>query len=220
MSRSSVYTILSALTQKGLVSTTQQNDIKQFIAQDIESYELLLQKESNHLQKRFGALEEVRKALTQTTPDASHLPNISFFEGQEGLKKVYMTMMRNARKDETLFLLRDEFVWRPEWSFIFEEEWSQRVARIKTEKGIHTKLLVNPSKVEKNSRALYDTKDALEYRFLEQKHSVTNFAMYIMGDTVATMSMEQGNLMGILTINQNIAENQRQIFEGLWDGAE
>lgn len=217
LSRSSVYTVLSALIAKGLVATTYKNEVKQFIAQDYDALKEFLVAEEHQLKNRFEALKNIQSTLTTISHTTTrHVPNISFFEGQEGLKKVYMTMMRTARKDDTLYLLRDEFVWHDDWKFIFEQEWSTRVAKLKQEKNIRTLLLVNQSDIEKKAENLYKTKTGLRYRFLPKKHSVTDFATYIMGDMVAIMSMESNNLVGISITNQNIADNHKQIFNTLW----
>ena len=201
------------------MATTHKNEVKQFVAQDFESMQQLLDVEKKALDTKQSALADVKETLSAIVYSSNHVPNVTFFEGQEGLKRVYMNMMRNANKGDTLYLLRDEFVWEDEWKFIFEEEWSDRVARIKKERDIHTKLLINNSNEEKKAQPIYKSKDDLEFRFLSKKHPVASFAVYVIGDSVATMSMETGNLLGTLVTNQNIADNYKQIFNNLWANA-
>ncbi len=216
LSRSSVYTTLHALTAKGLVSTTYKNNVKQFIAQDHTTLEQLLQKEKNELDGKFKMLEALKDTFTMFGRKGLNVPQVVIFEGQEGLKKVYLSMMREAPPESTLYLLRDEFVWQKDWEFIFAQDWHDRVKRLKIEKNIHTKLLVNRSPVEARSNKLYQTKKALEFRFLPKQHAVKQFAMYIIGDITSILSMEQNNLVGIKITNQHLADNFKTLFESLW----
>jgi hypothetical protein len=145
-----------------------------------------------------------------------NVPQMVIFEGQEGLKKVYLSMMREAPPKSILYLLRDEFVWQKDWEFIFEQDWHNRVKRLKIEKDIHTKLLVNRSPIETKSKKFYQSKKALECRFLPSQHSVKQFAMYIIGDIVSILSMEKNNLVGIKITNQHLADNFTNLFQAIW----
>lgn len=218
LSRSSVYTTLSSLVSKGLVGTTHKNDIKQFIAQDHGALEALVKKEKESVEKKTKLVETLKKTL-YSAPHDMQLPHVVFFEGQEGLKKIYLSMMRQAPEKATLYLLRDEFVWQPEWKFIFDLDWHARVKRWKTEKDIRTKLLINPSLIEKDHAKFYKTKKALEVRYLPTTHMVQQFAIYVLGDTIAILSMESNNLMGIQIVNAHVANNYRNMFAALWDGS-
>ena len=216
LSRSSVYTTLNSLIAKGLVGTTYKNDVKQFIAQDHSTLEQLLKKEKGNLEEKFRILELLRDSFQFFSKSNLNIPQIIFFEGQEGLKKIYLSMMRQAQSKSILYLLRDEFVWQPEWKFIFEQDWHERVKRLKIEKNIHTKLLINASRVEKQHSKSYQSKKELEYRFLPPKNLIKQFAIYIIGDIVSILSMEKNNLVGVKITNHHFADNFVNLFESLW----
>jgi sugar-specific transcriptional regulator TrmB len=215
--RSTVYTILNTLIAQGLVATTHKNNIKQFIAQDAQSIEQILQKERKVLVQRFEALEQLKISMKELSNTSLHVPKVVFFEGQEGLKKAYVSMMRDARKEDVLYLLRDEFVWQPDWQFIFESDWHDRIKQYKVEKNIHTQLLINDSDIERNQKKTYTSKRGLEYRFIPKEHSISQFAIYILGDVVNILSIEQHNLIGVNITNKHIANNLVQMFLGLWE---
>lgn len=216
LSRSSVYTTLNSLIAKGLVGTTYKNDVKQFIAQDHSTLEQLLKKEKDSLDEKFKILELLRDSFQFFSKSNLNIPQVIFFEGQEGLKKIYLSMMRQAQQKATLYLLRDEFVWQPEWKFIFEQDWHERVKRLKIEKDIKTKLLINNSKIENAHAKFYKSKKDLECGFLPSKNSIRQFAIYIIGDIVSILSMEKNNLVGIKITNQHFADNFKNLFETLW----
>jgi sugar-specific transcriptional regulator TrmB len=214
--RSSVYTTLSTLIAKGLVGTTYRNNVKQFVAEDYGTLGNILAKERKNVEEKFKVFSLLEKHIATQVRTTVAIPRVVFFEGQEGLKKIYLSMMRQAPQGATLYLLRDEFVWADSWKFIFEEEWHERVKRLKVEKDIHTKILVNNSKEEHSRKRIYASKKALTYKFLPKKHSVSKFAVYILGDTVSILSTEEKNFVGIQITDNHFAKNFQNIFNTLW----
>jgi len=166
------------------------------------------------LEKRAKVLVSIKDSLASQSAKDTLVPHIVFFEGQEGLKKIYLSMMRNAPKNAVRYLLRDEFVWRPEWRF--GSEWDERLDRWKKEKNITTKLLVNPSKTEKAQSRFYRSLKDHSVRYLNAANAVSDYGLYIIGDTVAILSIEKNNLIGIQITNQHLAENFKQVFAGIW----
>ncbi len=220
LSRSSVYTVLTALGAKGLVGTTYKNNVKQFVVEDIDALEQMLLSEKRIADERLKKFSELRKQLTDKKQQEKNIPQILFFEGQGGLKKIYLSMMRKAAPNTTLLLIRDEFVWQQEWSFIFESPWHDRIKKIKTEKNITTKLLINKSPTEKKHLPLYQSKKKLLFNFLPQASPINQFALYILDDMCSILSIEQGNLAGVHITNQRIADNFKALFEGLWNDSQ
>lgn len=216
LSRSSVYTSLSALSGKGLVGTAYRNEIKQFVAEDLDALDQLLQNEENLLAKKKTVLEEINLAVKAMGSNSINIPEVVVFEGQDGLKKIYLSMLRQAKPGETMLIIRDEFVWSESWQFVFGPEWHAKVKRLRQEKDIKTKMLVNDSILERKKMAYYQSRKGLEVKYLAPKKAVHNFAMYIIGDTVSILSMENNNLVGVKMVNRHLAENHRVLFNNLW----
>lgn len=226
LSRSSVYTTLSSLISKGLVGTTYKNEVKQFVAQGFDSLQALVKKERETLSEKETALKSIEKSFEEAAGAAADplssrsglagIPRIIFFEGQEGLKKIYKSMLWSAPKNSTMYILRDEFVWNKEWAFIFSPEWHASVKEIRTKKNIRTKLLINDSPAEKKQAKFYSTRKGFERRFLPKAHSLSDFAIYIINDDVSILSMERNNLVGIRMTNKNIARNFMAMFDAMW----
>ena len=136
---------------------------------------------------------------------------------QHGSLSIYLAMLREAPMGASMCILRDEFIWQPEWSFIFGDEWRARVRRFKAEKRVSTRLLINPSPQERKQAAWYRARPQLERRYL--KRPVTAFGLYLVGDTAAVLSIEHHNLLGVRIADRHLTANFRLLFEGLWDGA-
>jgi len=216
LSRSSVYTTLNSLIAKGLVGTSYKNETKQFIAQDLSVLEQYLKKEKEQINQKFQTLESLKINLQSVVNQKFNLPQIIFFEGQEGLKKIYLSMLIDAPKNSTLYLLRNEFVWEPSWQFIFDTEWHEKTKYHKINKNISTKILINDSEIEHQNLKVYQSRKKLEVKYLSKEDSVKDFAMYIIGDVVSILSMENTNLVGIKITNQNLADNFKNIFNSIW----
>ncbi len=216
LSRSSVYTALNALIGKGLVGTTYHNDVKQFSAEDPEALEQLLASKQQTLKHQASILASLKPLLIGAKEPAMAIPNVSFFEGQEGLKRIYLAMLRGARAGDSFCILRDEFVWRPEWNFVFEDDWKQRVKRLRTEKSIRTQLLVNASAEEQRHLSYYRSRKALEMRQIPKQFSVDRFGLYILGETASILSLEHGHLIGIKITNRHLAANCHTVFQAFW----
>ncbi|MBI3632634.1 MAG: hypothetical protein HY225_04260 [Candidatus Vogelbacteria bacterium] len=216
LARSSVYTALGSLTAKGLVGTTFKNEIKQFMAEGYPAIENLLKKEEASVTKKIKSLEGIKETLKAFGNAELKIPQIIVFEGQESLKKIYLSMLREAPNNSTMYILRDEFVWKDPWSFIFTKEWSERVKRFRKENNIKTKLLLNDSKEEHTREKYYKSRIETEYRFLPKENTIKDFVIYIVGDVISILSMEKNNLIGIKITNDHIASNFKNIFEVAW----
>lgn len=216
LSRSSVYTTLNTLIAKGLVSTSYQNEVKQFTAQGYSSMQSLLKNELETAQTKINLLSSLENKFQLLSKKDLHLPQIMMFEGKEGLKKIYMSMMRQSSPEDTMYILRDEFIWHKNWQFVFANDWKQRIKKIKKEKNLKTKLLVNNSPLEISQKDFYKKRKELKVRYLPEKSFASDFAIYIMNDIVSILSFENNNLIGIKITNVHLAQNFTKIFHQLW----
>lgn len=218
-SRSTVYAALDKLTAKGLVGTTYKNGVKQFIAEQPKRLSEILHEEQRTVAKRIELFTKMSDQLQFLSRSNTQVPNIIFFEGWESLKKIYLSMLRAAPKNSTMYIVRSEFYWTPEWKFIFGDEWHTQVKNWRNDRNITTQLLINNSKEEKQHLSFYKSRKHTESRFLAKDQSVKDFALYILGDTVSILSLEKNNSVGVKITNQALAENFKKIFKGLCSDA-
>jgi sugar-specific transcriptional regulator TrmB len=216
LSRSTVYTVLHALIGKGFVGVTHRNEVKQFFAEDVSALHGALDQEMKTIQDRKDILKQLEESIGGLR-GMINIPQIAVFEGQEGLKKIYRSMLRNASRDDIFYIMRDEFVWRPEWKFIFEKEWNMSVKEIRKENNITTQLLINASFEEKRHQTYYQERKGLQVKTISDNHPMKDFALYILGDTASILSFEHNHLVGIKITNRTIADNLRQLFERDWE---
>lgn len=216
LSRSSVYTTLSLLIAKGLVGTSYRNEVKQFVFEGYNALLQLLEKEKSTINEKGEILKKIQEDVKRFENSSFNVPQTVFFEGIEGLKKIYISMMWDAPRGSVMHIVRDEFIWSDEWGFVFEETWRSIVRRMKIEKNVTTKLLVNDSKLERGKTEYYKNTKGLSFKFIDKGHKVERFAQYIIGDIVSVMSMEDKNLIGIKMTNKNLAKNYHAMFDAMW----
>lgn len=215
LSRSSVYATLGVLVSRGLVGVTHKNDVKQFIAEGATTLLDSLRAEQQRATERVERATELVESLSRLAETSAQVPQIIHFEGAEGLRRIYLSMLRTAPRGATMRILRDEFIWRPAWAFVFEGPWRARVKRHKLDKDLSTRLLVNKSAEERRHAKYYATRPHLERRYLPRP--VTSFGLYLVGDAAALLSLDAHALIGIQIVNRHLARNLEVMFDTLWD---
>lgn len=215
-SRSTVYAALDKLVAKGLVGTTYKNGVKQFIAEQPKRLGEILTEEKRTIEKRVELFSQMSDQLQFLSRSNTQIPNIIFFEGLDSLKKIYLNMLRAAPKNTTMYIMRSEFYWTPEWNFVFGDEWHEQVKVWRANRNVTTHLLINDSKEERKHVLFYTSRKHTTSKFLSKEQSLKDFALYILGDTVSILSFEKNNFVGVKITNQSLADNFKKIFEGLW----
>jgi predicted DNA-binding transcriptional regulator len=214
LSRSSVYATLGVLTGRGLVGITHKNDVKQFVAGGATALVEALRAEAKEATARVERANVLVDKLARLADDSAQVPQIMHFEGAEGLRRIYLAMLRSAPQGATMRILRDEFIWQPAWAFVFEAAWRTRVKRHKADSDLRTHLLVNRSAEERRHAKYYASRKQLERRYLPKP--VEQFGLYLVGDTAAILSLDAHNLIGIRIVNRHIARNLESLFDSLW----
>jgi hypothetical protein len=206
-----VYTTLGVLIGKGLVGETHANDVKQFTTGGAGSLVELLRHEQARAEARVAQAEKLAATLVQA---AAQAPEVVHFEGAEGLRRIYLAMLRTAPRGAILRILRDEFIWDPAWAFVFEDAWRAKVGRLKHERQLVTRLLVNRSAIERRHAGYYNARRDTERRYL--RVPVAQFGLYVCGDTAAILSLDASHLLGVRVVNAVVATNLAAVFDGLW----
>lgn len=216
LSRSSVYTTLDALIAKGLAGTTYDGEVKRFVASGHDALMDLLHQQQQRAQQRLERGQRLRERFERARRADARVPRIVFFEGQRGLRRVYLEMLREAPPGSTMLIVRDEFIWDEAWAFVHEPPWRKEVGRLKAARSISTRLLVNRSALERSKQAYYGSRRATELRFLPRAFPVDRFALYATPSVVSVLSIEDNNLVGIRIANQHLASSFGALFEVLW----
>lgn len=199
--RATVYTIISALQQKGLILVEMQGFKKLFAAERPEKLESILdaQKELLH-----SALPELSSLYDLKGEEGS----IRYYEGLEAVKSVYESLLRDIRAHEDYLIMSDLKQWvRHDEKYFFD--FTKRRAKL----PINIRMLVQDSDVarahKKMEKALNET-----IKFLPAGTTLTTNLVIIPKKIVIHQITDP--IFAIVIENKNIVKMHREQFEIMW----
>jgi sugar-specific transcriptional regulator TrmB len=199
--RTTVYTALEGLKEKGLVSQTKK-DKKTFFA--AESPENLVRLSWQHYQQIKKSLPELKSIYN--TSDTK--PKVMFYEGREGYISVYENILKDEPKELLAIVSYDDFCRHLDYQY--EQEWIER----RIEKKITLRWL--DFRTPKTEAMKKEGRKALrEIRFLPKDFSFTS-SMFIYENKLILMSGKQKEFMAVVIENTEFSQMFKQSFEMLW----
>lgn len=97
LSRSSVYATLAVLVGRGLVGVTHEQDVKQFTTGGATALLEALRSQQREATARVERASQLVDALARIGSVGENEPQVIHFEGAEGLRRIYLAMLRFAR---------------------------------------------------------------------------------------------------------------------------
>ena len=167
-------------------------------------------------EKILSILEDKKKKVLAVLPELSKMkestlekPTIELYEGKEGLKTILEDMLK-VRKDicgyssfKLVELLRFYFP-----NFILRRHKA----------GIRTRIIMELSKETERLRRT-GKKELRDVRFIKEG-SKFRLGHYIYGNKVALLIIRKEEPIGMLIDNEELAEQEKLIFERMWKVAE
>jgi sugar-specific transcriptional regulator TrmB len=201
--RPTLYEVFPKLIAKGLLSETVKGKRKYLVAEDLSAY---LEKQQQNLDKLNDALPELRALLAT----ASVKPKILFYEGIEGVKKIYYDHL--LVRSEILELVNIEAIHPELQTYITNYYIPER-----TRRKIPLKMLVNGSADISPFRVRTNSLELREVRLCPPEMLRTPLGLDIYGDNVSiTLHRTDTEILGIIIRSPEIAETLRSIFIFIW----
>lgn len=205
LNRGTTYDVARDLIKKGLVSTTQKQNVTHFVAQSPSRYMRLLNQE---LATAAALLPSIELLLSSS----QHRPTLRYFEGNEGIRQAYEETLKCKKKEIVSFLSVEEIVEAVGADFL-TYYIKKRVRR-----HIKLRCLKDPLGEIKEPVAEYtsgsDPKLLRETRFSPGSIDIAgNCVMF--DDCVALMSTKKENFAVILRSSE-FATMFKQMFETIW----
>lgn len=209
LNRSSSYTVVESLVNKGLVSRVKKSN-GLYVTPVSPERLLQIQEEQRAL------LEEQVKKLQNIFSVVQHEPGVRFYEGKEGLKSVLMSVLEEAKE---ICVFGDGDAFRkaiPGWS----EQYSARRSDLK----IKTRLLLKATS-QTVGAAKYLRSSEIDPRKAYSKIRLLPEALGIKGgfdvynEKVILYSFEERNVAVVIE-SKMISSMMKAIFDMLWNMAE
>ena len=198
ISRGSVYDLLEDMLGKGYVSKIDQDKHMLFSAVDPE----VLNKKYQERARQFEqSLPELKGLFHKSSK-----PKVRYFEGIEGIKRVYEDTLSAT---EVILNYANSREIRLHWPQ-YDEDYVQK----RIQKGIRLKGIAPDDEYGKQVKK-EDRKCLRSTRLLSAKEFQFTNEINIYDNKVAITSFE-GNMMGIIIESEAIANTQRDIFKMAW----
>lgn len=201
LNRITSYNSLEEMVQKGIFTMERKMRAKWYspVAPEYLSIEA---------RKNAESLERVLPELRSLQGAAHRSPHVRFFEGWEGVQKVYEDTLSASGE---LLNFANSAVVRQFWPEYDEEYVEQRVKR-----GIHLRGIAPDDAAGKKVHG-DDRQYLREIRLVPAKDFDFQNEINVYDHKVAICSFgDGGNVFGVIIESKEVAETQRQIFEMAW----
>lgn len=203
--RSMCYKYLNKLSRIGLITETTLNNQKAYFAESPKKVlDLIDKKNKNLMLQRKIASDAISKMDVNRLKKISS-PKIQYFNGIEGIKKLYMETVKNNQSDIKIFFGWD-FYPQELRNFIANEYIPLRVS-----KQIPCKVLTNNSIIEERDHLELRTRKKIKNNF----HP--NVEINIYDDKVNFVTISNDQYRGLMIQNEEISSSLKEIFRALWN---
>lgn len=207
--RTYIYSVSAGLIKKGLISQTKKGKTTVFSAMSPDKLSSLVETKRQLIEQAENTLESIMPSLKEKFEAVDTRPVVTYYEGVEGIKKVYRDTLKEKR--EILALVETSEVDPNVYGWVTKEYVKQRVkndikVRAIASSGSKTAIYTGLNKEE-----LRETKVVSSEKF-PFKNEIN-----IYGNKIAIINHKKGErLMGVIIDNKSVAETFRSWFELTW----
>ncbi len=203
--RTTVYEILSSLFNKGLVTLSGREPKQEYVA---ESPDRLKEYIAEGLEQKKKELKQAESSLIpqlKSIHNVGNRPKVMFYEGREGLEKVYEDTLTSHEPIRAYASVGDMHLGLPGY---FPDYYKRRA-----EKGIAIRAIIpdNEAGVERKS---FDNKEMRETALVPRKLFLSSPEINIYDDKVMIASWREQ--LGIIIESTEIADAMKKIYELAW----
>jgi sugar-specific transcriptional regulator TrmB len=205
LNRITSYNTLESLVKRGLFTLEKKIRGKSYAPVSPDSLAVEAEKHLHALTKALPELKSLQKAKYRK-------PNVRFFEGWEGVKRVYQDTLTSTGE---LLNFANSAVVREHWPEYDDEYVAERVRRNIRLRGISPddaagRQVHGEDKTHMREIRLVPANEfdfTNEINIYDHKVAICSFDSGLPGD---------GDMFGIIIESKEVAETQRQIFEMAW----
>lgn len=208
--RTTTYSLLNAMTKKGLVSYNKKGSVKYFFASDPR---ILI----NSYIEGGKLLNTVLPELLALQNQYDQKPKITFYEGLEGMRQIAETLLEVPGSTRESFMGLQEEKIHPEFKEYIEKDWLKR----RIELGIHFKGIVTGYVPMSESHDKNEEAHLRELKYIDPE----KFPLFIHVDIfpenkVALYSYAESEMMGVIIEHEAFYKTMRTVFKLAWAGAD
>ncbi|MDD2758052.1 MAG: helix-turn-helix domain-containing protein [Patescibacteria group bacterium] len=209
LKRSLAYKVLADLEAKGLVQKNEpEGKVAGFIASHPNKLRDFVEEREQAALSAKNAIDGVLPNLLSSFNLAAGRPGVRFFEGEDGIKKVWWDTL--AQTGEVLTMGDVEFTIH-EFSKLNDLYLKERKA-----KKIIKRIISNDSAFNRNMTTDYDS-ELTKFKFLTAAPiSFSSTLLQIYAGKISFTTLSSKSLIGVIIEDKIIYEMFRSLFEYLW----
>lgn len=211
LKRTTTYSILDTLVQKGLVSYSKKKAHREYAVEDPKKIPKSLNKEIDKIKQTQQDVLEILPELSSLYNVLKTKPTIRYFEGIEGLKQVFEETLELKKGEEILAYSTAVGVHQ------YLDEYIPGYIIRRAKGGIWQRDIVEDS-AEARRHQKNDQVEFRETRILPTGRFPFSNEINIFGNKMGIISYKE--LFGVIIESAEIAKTQKTIFELAWYAAD
>lgn len=209
--RTTVYSILDSLIQKGLVIFSKKNNHREYFAENPSKIPHILEEKIRQIELKQKNILDALPELASIYNVKTTKPKIRYYEGIEGIKQLFEETLELNSGEETLAYSSAESIHK------YLKEYVLDYLKRRIAKGITQRAIAEDSP-EAREHQKNDQKELRQTILVSQKNFPFSNEINIFRNKVSIASYR--DLLGVIIESAEIAKTQRAIFELAWIGAQ
>lgn len=202
VNRTTCYTVLDDMMERGLVSRVERRGTQYYSATAPQIF-------VNELQQRAKMAQALLPQLAAIANLYENKPIIHYYEGETGVKNIYEDTLQDGK--EILAFISPHAASRSLLEYLSKDYVGRRIA-----KGIKAKAIVPDTPFNRKKYQQLDKQELRESRMLPRQDFPLETEIMTYGDKVALISFQAKEMVGVLIESQAIAKSMRAIFSIVW----
>lgn len=210
--RTYIYNLTKDLEEKNLLRTKKEGKATLFVANSPDLLMSLAEAKKQEASQTITLLDDVLPEMKKLFASNQDRPIISYFDGIEGIKKIYTDTLNEGKPISALL---DDAT-----SDIDLRSWLRQYSLKRAMLNIHARVILSSGKAAEEYM-MHNEKSLRDVRVVPKKQFPFQHEINIYGDKVAILQYQQGeSVLGIIIHHPIIAKSMLAWFELAWFGAD
>ncbi len=207
LKRTTVYSILDELADKGLIEKDESRGLIEFRAKHPYSLKEYLENQVQQIKTAERQLEAVLPDFISLYQQAQNRPGVRFYEGKEGMRKVIEDSLNSQTEIYTYVDIEAIMQYIPE----INKDYVKKREKL----GIKKKGIIVDTPTARKYLANYDTRVTTS-KLIPLKTGPTKTIMQIYDNKISYITLGQDTMIGLIVADQYIYQMHKALFEYIW----
>ncbi len=204
LKRTTVYNLLPDLIKKGLILSTVNKKTRIYFVEDVRTLQQKLEEKSEQLKRILPSLLSMHTIFP-------FQPKITFYEGFEGMKELYMDTIKTCNAGDEIV----SFMGMKNLYQMFTREFASYYIGERIKKKISLRMIA-PEGTEASEALMTGKKQLRVTKIIKDVSFGFQGDMEIYHNKVAIVSYPE-NFIGVIIESQQVSDMMRAAFEIMWN---